>query len=139
MDELTYRNPVELVAPMVQRSNTVMREAISPNERLSATLRFLATGRSYEDLKFFTCISKPALSLIVPESCGVRPYKTNKRLELDVMEFFNFLYTDSTLGEYENPQISSRSDFWFSSYSFLKIRESWIIDRVSQDSIVHNF
>ncbi|CAI6355528.1 unnamed protein product [Macrosiphum euphorbiae] len=46
-----------------------MRAAISAEERLIATLRFLSTGRSYEDLKFSTCISAPSLSFIIPETC----------------------------------------------------------------------
>ncbi|VEN41894.1 unnamed protein product [Callosobruchus maculatus] len=37
-----------------------MRQSISPHERLTATLRFLATGRSYEDLKFSVAISSPS-------------------------------------------------------------------------------
>ncbi|KAL1505187.1 hypothetical protein ABEB36_004808 [Hypothenemus hampei] len=43
--------------------------AISPHERLTAMLRFLATGRSYKDLEFSTIISKQALSRIIPETC----------------------------------------------------------------------
>jgi hypothetical protein len=39
-----------------------MMMAISPHERLTATLRYLATGRTYEDLKFTTVISLQALS-----------------------------------------------------------------------------
>ncbi|KAJ8975151.1 hypothetical protein NQ317_012429 [Molorchus minor] len=42
-----------------------MRTAISPHERLTATLRFLATG---QDLEFTTIISKQALSEIIPET-----------------------------------------------------------------------
>jgi hypothetical protein len=33
--------------------------AISPHERLTATLRYLATGRTYEDLKFHHRLSLP--------------------------------------------------------------------------------
>jgi hypothetical protein len=43
--------------------------AISPHERLSATLRYLATGRKYADLKFTTAISASSLCKIVPETC----------------------------------------------------------------------
>lgn len=46
-----------------------MRTAITPHERLTATLRFLVTGRSYEDLKFSTIISPQALGRIIPETC----------------------------------------------------------------------
>lgn len=69
MDESTYQHLLDLVTPLILRADSVMRRAITPHERLSATLRFLATGRSYEDMKFSTCISKPALSAIIPETC----------------------------------------------------------------------
>ena len=39
-------------------------------ERLSATLRFLASGQSFEDLKFLTAISPQSLGLIVMETCN---------------------------------------------------------------------
>jgi hypothetical protein len=43
-----------------------MRRAVTPHERLSVNLRFLATGRSYNDLKFSAAISPPALGVIIP-------------------------------------------------------------------------
>lgn len=46
-----------------------MRTAISPHERLTATLRFLATDRSYKDLEFPTIISKHSLIKIILETC----------------------------------------------------------------------
>jgi len=49
-----------------------MRRAITPRERLSVTLRFLATGRSYEDLKFSAAISPQALGVIIPETCVLK-------------------------------------------------------------------
>ncbi|CAH1993097.1 unnamed protein product [Acanthoscelides obtectus] len=47
----------------------LFREAVSVEERLLATLRFLATGRSYEDLKFSCIISPQLLGRIIPETC----------------------------------------------------------------------
>ena len=46
-----------------------MRESISAEERLVATLRFLSTGRSYEDLKYSCAVSAQALGKIIPETC----------------------------------------------------------------------
>ncbi|XP_031329600.1 putative nuclease HARBI1 [Photinus pyralis] len=69
MDEDTYLQLLSLVAPLIKRKDNVMREAIPAHERLTATLRFLATGRTYEDLKFSTIISPQALSYIIPETC----------------------------------------------------------------------
>jgi len=58
-----------MVSPLIQKKDTAMRQAITPHERLTATLRFLATGRSYEDLKLSTIMSRQALGKIVPETC----------------------------------------------------------------------
>ena len=68
MDHETYLELLHQVSPFIEKKNTLLREAISPHERLSATLRFLATGRSYSDLKFTTIISQPSLSQIIPET-----------------------------------------------------------------------
>nr|CAH7746980.1 unnamed protein product [Callosobruchus chinensis] len=46
-----------------------MRIAITPHERLGTTLRYLATGRNYVDLKFRSRISAQALRKIIPETC----------------------------------------------------------------------
>lgn len=69
MDEDTYLELLSLVSPLIKHQDTIMRSAITPHERLSATLRFLATGRNYQDLKFSTIISPQALGKIIPETC----------------------------------------------------------------------
>ena len=58
MDEETYIELLSLVSPFIRKANTVMRKAISPHERLSATLRILATGRSLKDMEYSTAISQ---------------------------------------------------------------------------------
>jgi hypothetical protein len=40
--------------PLIKKEGMIMREAATPHERLPATLRFLAAGRRYEDLKYST-------------------------------------------------------------------------------------
>ena len=70
MDEKTYDQLLSCVTPYIKRQDTNMREAVSPHQRLSATLRFLATGQSYEDLKFHTRISPHLLGKIIPETCS---------------------------------------------------------------------
>lgn len=69
MDESTYLELLKIITPYIKRSDTRMRKAITAHERLTATLRFLATGRSYEDLKFTCAISASALSEIIPDTC----------------------------------------------------------------------
>ena len=42
---------------LIKKQDNVMRSAITPHERFAATLRFLITGGSLEDLKFSTSMS----------------------------------------------------------------------------------
>lgn len=69
MTEDAYLELLQLVTPIIKKQDTNMRQAISPHERLSATLRFLATGSAYQSLRFPTVISAPSLSAIIPETC----------------------------------------------------------------------
>lgn len=69
MGEDTYMELLNLVSPLIRKQDTVMRKSISPHEKLTATLRFLATGRSLKDMEYSTAISKPSLSIIIPETC----------------------------------------------------------------------
>uniref|UniRef100_A0A5G3JZG2 DDE Tnp4 domain-containing protein n=1 Tax=Xenopus tropicalis TaxID=8364 RepID=A0A5G3JZG2_XENTR len=70
MSESCFRSLLQKVGPLIQKDDTIMRKSISAEQRLIATLRFLATGRSFEDLKFSTGISAQALGHIIPETCN---------------------------------------------------------------------
>ncbi|PNF19897.1 hypothetical protein B7P43_G12288 [Cryptotermes secundus] len=69
MDESTYLELLSIFSPYIKKEDTNMRKAITPNERLTVTLRYLATGRTLEDLKFSTRISPQALGGVSPETC----------------------------------------------------------------------
>lgn len=69
MPEEVYMELLDLVTPHIQKEDTVMRQSISPHERLSSTLRWLATGRSLHDLKYSAVISPQSLGKIIPETC----------------------------------------------------------------------
>ena len=71
MDVDTFDLLLNLVKGGLIKQNTVMREASSPEQRLMDTLCFLATGRSYEDLKYSVGISAQALRYFIPETCAV--------------------------------------------------------------------
>ncbi|KAJ8888936.1 hypothetical protein PR048_008430 [Dryococelus australis] len=64
-----FRKLLSCVEPLISKGNTVVREAIPAEDRPTATLRFLATGRSLEDLKFSTAIFVQVLGKIIPETC----------------------------------------------------------------------
>ena len=57
MDESTYLELLNMATPFITCKDTVMRKFISPHERLIATLRFLATDRSLQDLRFSAVIA----------------------------------------------------------------------------------
>ncbi|XP_018398079.1 PREDICTED: uncharacterized protein LOC108776068 [Cyphomyrmex costatus] len=57
-----------LVTPYIEKQDTLIRDAISPRMKLSATLRYLATGNSFQDLAYSTRIVPNTLSQIVPET-----------------------------------------------------------------------
>ncbi|KAJ8875817.1 hypothetical protein PR048_023718 [Dryococelus australis] len=73
-DRHNYIQLLRMVAPLIEKKTTNMRDAITPHERL----RYLATGRSLEDLKFSTIISSQAFEDIIEETC-VAIYKVLKR------------------------------------------------------------
>ena len=84
MDEDTYVDLLSRVSPFITYEDTNMRKAITPHERLSVTLRYLATGRSLNDLKYSAIISTSSLSAIIPETCAAI-YKVLHKDYLKVM------------------------------------------------------
>lgn len=89
----TYLELLSLVSPLIKKNDTVMRSAISPHERLSATVRFLATGRTLKDMEYSTAISKPALSLIIPETCEAIYNVLQQYIQVCLRSVFIFYYT----------------------------------------------
>ncbi|XP_071056177.1 putative nuclease HARBI1 isoform X2 [Onthophagus taurus] len=69
MNEQSFEDLLERVYNLLEKKNTKLRESISVKERLVATLQFLASSRSYENLKFSCAISAQTLGRIVPETC----------------------------------------------------------------------
>lgn len=69
MSEETLNELLLLITPYIEKQNTVMREAIPPRERFSATLRYLATGNTFQDLAYTTRIAPNTLSQIVHSTC----------------------------------------------------------------------
>ena len=47
MSRESFDELLSLVLPYIKKKNTNMREAISAEERLAVTLRYLATGQKY--------------------------------------------------------------------------------------------
>ena len=91
MENHLFHQLLNLVRPHIEKQNTVMRESISAEERLVATLRFLATGQSYEDLKFSSAISAQASGKIIPETCwAIYKVLRNEYLQVSQHLILNF-------------------------------------------------
>lgn len=69
MDIDSFEEILGMVTPLIEKQDSLMRKAISARERLTATLRFLVSGQTYEDLKFSTIISPQLMSTMIPETC----------------------------------------------------------------------
>ncbi|XP_072006661.1 uncharacterized protein [Engystomops pustulosus] len=59
---------LELCRAKLTRQDTVMRQAIAPEERLLITLRFLATGESYSSLHYLFLVGRSTICKIVKET-----------------------------------------------------------------------
>ncbi|KAL4101084.1 hypothetical protein QTP88_021104 [Uroleucon formosanum] len=68
MSSHDFENQTNLLVQQLKKNNN-WRCPISVTERLSLTLRFLATGDSYHSLMYQFRISTQSISLIVPEVC----------------------------------------------------------------------
>lgn len=74
MSEGTFDKLLGMVKPFMTRNNTNMRESLPVSERLALTLRYLATGRNLEDLKFSAVMSPASISIAIVETCEVLIY-----------------------------------------------------------------
>ncbi|XP_066590972.1 uncharacterized protein [Prorops nasuta] len=68
MGEEAMERLLTQITSLICKQDTVMRQAISPRMRLGVTLRFLATGSTYQDLAFSTRIAPNTLSKLIPDT-----------------------------------------------------------------------
>jgi hypothetical protein len=69
MTDECFKVLLHLLKPHIEKRNTRIKRVISAEERLAATLRFLATERSFHGLKFTAVISSQSLGRTAPENC----------------------------------------------------------------------
>lgn len=95
MTDVEFKYLLELLTPHIAKKDTPMRKSISAEHRLVATLRYLATGRNLEDLKFSCAISPQALGKLIPETCRAI-YTTLKNeflnVSINILEVYKILW-----------------------------------------------
>ena len=64
-----FKELIELTGPSITKETTNMRLPIAPDEKLAVTLRFLATGESYESLQYQFRIHCTTIGRFVPLVC----------------------------------------------------------------------
>lgn len=60
---------LEMVEPSIKKTDTQMRKAVTAEERLAITLRYLVTGESQSSLSYQFRVSQNLISSIIPEVC----------------------------------------------------------------------
>ncbi|XP_055625145.1 putative nuclease HARBI1 [Toxorhynchites rutilus septentrionalis] len=86
MDAGMFDELLALVAPQIERKDTIMRDAIPVSQRLSITLRYLATGNTFEDLKFSAAVSPQSIGHIVIETCAALINSLKEYIKLPTTE-----------------------------------------------------
>jgi len=69
MDENCFKDILDYVRPHLTKQSTSLRQPIPPEESLSATLRYLATGNSFISIDMETKLSQPFLTQVIPKCC----------------------------------------------------------------------
>ncbi|XP_062387121.1 uncharacterized protein LOC134100772 [Sardina pilchardus] len=70
LDKCQFEALLRVVAPTISKQNTIMRQAISPEERLSICLRYLATGDSFRSIAFSFRVGASTVAGIVQQVCS---------------------------------------------------------------------
>ncbi|KAK7605333.1 hypothetical protein V9T40_007191 [Parthenolecanium corni] len=73
-----------LVGPTIVKQDTPLRQAVSAKERLLVTLRFLASGDSYQSLSYIFRISPQLIGRIVPEVCAALNVALRDEIQVNI-------------------------------------------------------
>ena len=68
---------VKEIAPLITKQTTMMRKPIDPEIKLAITLRFLATGESYESFMYQFRVHSCTIAKFIPVVCS-KIYETFK-------------------------------------------------------------
>lgn len=64
-----FNGLLKIIGPLVQKKDTPMQNSIPPGERLALTLKYLATGDSFQSSSFQFRIGRTIIGEIVMKLC----------------------------------------------------------------------
>lgn len=70
MSHEDFQYILQNIGPHIAKQDTKWRKAIPAQERLAITLRFLASGDSFQSLHYLFKVSPQIISEIIPEVCA---------------------------------------------------------------------
>lgn len=70
MSDADFQFLLDQISPSIKKQDTHLRRAITPVERFTITLRFLATGENFDHLSYTARVSPHAISYIVMDVCS---------------------------------------------------------------------
>ncbi|XP_067272628.1 uncharacterized protein [Pseudorasbora parva] len=130
MDHEEFNILLGTVEPLIAKQNTKMRRAITARERLSLTLRFLATGESYKSLSFQYRMGACTISRTVTE--------TTEALHQELKE--EYLKTPKTEKEWQTIAASFQQKWQFPNcLGALDGKHIFIQPPANSGSTFHNY
>lgn len=90
MSTADFEYLLQKVSPIITKKDTQFRPAIPAKIRLAVTLRFLASGDSYESLHFLFKISPQLISKIVIEVCQALVHILRNEIKVNKISIYRF-------------------------------------------------
>ncbi|CAH1969203.1 unnamed protein product [Acanthoscelides obtectus] len=70
------------ISPLISKQDTQLRKAVPTRKRLAITLRYFATGDSFQSLHFLFKVSPQLISTIAPEVCKALNHVLRKEIQI---------------------------------------------------------
>lgn len=67
MEPIKFDQLLTKITPLIKKTDTVMREAITPKTKLQITLRYMSTGDSFPSLQYLFRVPVTTISRFLPE------------------------------------------------------------------------
>jgi hypothetical protein len=79
------------IGPIIQKTDTNMREAIPVQERFAVTLRFLASGHSFRSLSALFKFSVQTVSRCIFDVCNALIHALQDEIKVRNFHYINFI------------------------------------------------